>query len=60
MGRRGRGNASVGARRAVPLLHRHIDATGRQTDQLVYELYDLTDEEAAPGVPYAIVEEASN
>jgi len=27
------------------LLQRRIDATDRQIDQLVYELYELTDEE---------------
>ncbi len=38
---------------ATGLGQRQIDATGRQIDRLVYELYDLTDE----GI--AIVEEAS-
>ena len=34
-------------------IQRQIDATDRQIDRLVYELYDLTDEEIA------IVEEAA-
>lgn len=36
-----------------PLIQRQIDATDKQIDQLVYELYGLTDEEIR------IVEEAS-
>jgi predicted nucleic acid-binding Zn-ribbon protein len=35
------------------LIQRQIDATDKQIDQLVYELYDLTDEEIR------IVEEAT-
>jgi hypothetical protein len=35
------------------IIQHQLDATDRQIDQLVYELYDLTDEEIA------IVEEAS-
>ena len=35
------------------LIHRQIDATDKQIDQLVYELYGLTDEEIR------IVEEAT-
>ena len=34
--------------------HRQIEATGREIDRLVYELYGLTDEEIA------IVEEATS
>ena len=29
----------------MPLLQRQINATDRQNDRLVYELYDLTEEE---------------
>ncbi len=32
---------------AKTVLQRQIDATDRQIDRLVYELYDLTDEEIA-------------
>ena len=35
-------------------IQRQIDVTDRQNDQLVYDLYDLTDEEIA------IVEEATS
>ena len=41
------------------MLQRQIDATDLQIDRPVYELYDLTEEEAAPGVPYAIIQEAA-
>ena len=44
----------------MPLPRRQIDAIDRQIDRLVYELYDVTEEEAAPGVPYAIVEEGTH
>ena len=40
------------------ILQRQSEATDRQIDRLVYELYDLTEEEAAPGVPFGIVEGA--
>jgi len=33
------------ARRATSLIQRQIDTTDKQIDQLVYELYGLTDEE---------------
>ena len=39
---------------AKTMLQRQIDGTDRQIDRLVYELYDLTEEEIA------IVEEATN
>ena len=41
------------------MLQRRIVATDRQIDALLYELYGLAEEEAAPGVPYAIVEGTS-
>ena len=44
---------------AKTMLQRQIDATDRHFDRLMYELYDLTEEEAAPRVPCAIVEEAT-
>ena len=34
---------------AKTVIERQIDATDRQIDRLVYELYDLTDEEIAIG-----------
>jgi hypothetical protein len=45
--------ASVGTDHDKTLLARRIEATDRQIDRLVYELYDLTEEEIG------IVEEAS-
>ena len=54
------GSSAPKAPMANITLQRQIDAIDRQTDQLVYALYDLTHEEGAPGMAYAIVEEANN
>jgi predicted DNA binding protein len=45
--------ASVKTEHDRTVIQRQIDATDRQIDRLVYELYDLTDEEIK------IVEEAT-
>ena len=45
--------ASTKTAHAKTVIERQIDATDRQIDRLVYELYDLSDEEIA------IVEEAT-
>ena len=44
---------SASTARGEPILERQIDTTDRQIDRLVYELYDLTNEEIV------IVEEAT-
>ena len=39
--------ASAGTGHQETVIQRQIDATDQQIDRLVYELYDLTDEEIA-------------